>query len=306
MTSSAGDSVAAAVRNGDDDDAPRKINTIVFLDLETSDLYSRDKPKIMELCMVAVHRTALCESAPASSSNNCTNVPRVLDKITLCFNPNKPVSSKSFELTGLDNCNLMDSAKTIFDENAVKMMHLFLGRQQGPVCVIAHNGDNFDFRLLRTELRKINQNLGNGVLCADSLIGFYETDQEENALSSSGVMESSSQATPAKRMCPEVTPDKQKVSSSQSQAPKPFKRMMPYGNGSPSYSLASIFQRTVGGKSIARAHNAEGDVLGLIQVCKTRGEKLCRWIDKKARDFNDVELYYMPSPPRGSKRSLQF
>ena len=275
------------------------INTFVFLDLETSALYRMDKPKIMELSLAAVHRNALCQSGNVSSQL----VPRVLDKITLCFNPNKQVEPKSFELTGLDNFNIVDSAKEIFDDDAVKLMQLFLRRQEQPVCLVAHNGNNFDFQLLRTELNKINQSLGDDILCADSLIGFYETDMEENKGSDTSSTDGKSSVaevnntTPAKRARLDETP------STPSKQPG---RSMPYdAKTTQSYSLASVYKRTFG-QDLPQAHSAEGDVLGLIKICKARGQKICQWMDKNAMRLSDIQLYYMPSPPRSSQRSLRF
>ncbi|XP_072015932.1 three prime repair exonuclease 2-like [Amphiura filiformis] len=277
-----------------DDVILRKINTFVFLDLETSNLESFDKPKIIELCMVAIHRNVLYNQTDASGQQHQAHLPRVLDKITLCFNPNKSVGPRTYDLTGLDHFNIAESAKEIFDEDAAKLMQLFLRRQQQPVCLVAHNGDRFDFRLLRTELKKIEQSLDDGVLCADSLIGFYETDLESNPDTQKSQQHTVSVETPIKRARYEpgavpTTPSKQ------------GRRI----NSPLSYSLENVYMRTFGQSPLA-AHTAEGDVMSLIRICQARGKRICQWMDNKAVKLNDIELYYIPSPPRHSKKSLQY
>ncbi|XP_038046422.1 three prime repair exonuclease 2-like [Patiria miniata] len=164
---------------------PTQIKTFVFLDLETSSLVPMEHPEIMEICLIAVHREALLSSEYDAAVGRSTEavvsgmgLPRVADKLSLCVYPNKQVSEKSFELTKLDNHSLSQSSKKIFDVDAAMMLKLFISRQEGPVCLVAHNGDNFDFRLLRTELRKLQQRMGEDVLCADSLKAYAETDDD--------------------------------------------------------------------------------------------------------------------------------
>ena len=68
---------------------------------------------------------------------------------------------------GLGNEDLLHQKD--FDEGFCSLLTLFLQRQTPPVCLVAHNGHNFDFPLLKAELRRLDQALPEGILCADSL-----------------------------------------------------------------------------------------------------------------------------------------
>ena len=59
-----------------------------------------------------------------------------------------------------------------FDDDLVDLMTSFLRRLDPPVCLLAHNGNRFDFRLLRAELARISKALPDVVLCADTLDAF--------------------------------------------------------------------------------------------------------------------------------------
>ena len=77
-------------------------------------------------------------------------------------------------ISGLFNDNLEHqkplSAKT------VKLINSFLGHLTKPICLLAHNGNGFDFLLLNSELKRINQSLDSSLLCADSLEAFRSLD----------------------------------------------------------------------------------------------------------------------------------
>ena len=61
------------------------------MDLEATGLPSPgNNPTISELCLIAVHRMSLMDNAK----------PRVLNKLSLCINPMKPISPAASSLTG--------------------------------------------------------------------------------------------------------------------------------------------------------------------------------------------------------------
>ena len=64
-----------------------------------------------------------------------TFLPRVLNKLTLCVYPMATIMTEVSRLTGLDNYNLKS-------------------RLPFPVCLVAHNGNLYDFPLLHAELVK--------------------------------------------------------------------------------------------------------------------------------------------------------
>ena len=95
--------------------------------------------------------------------------PRVVNKLTLCFYPMTTIMPLVTEMTGLDNYNLTGQAQ--FDSGAVELLQRFLARLEGPVCLVAHNGDKYDFPLLQAELAKCQAGLSEEILCVDSYLG---------------------------------------------------------------------------------------------------------------------------------------
>uniref|UniRef100_A0A182SXW8 Exonuclease domain-containing protein n=1 Tax=Anopheles maculatus TaxID=74869 RepID=A0A182SXW8_9DIPT len=151
-----------------------EIKSFVFFDLETTGIpqYEHFRTKITELSMVACAREHLVESS--------TDLPRVTHKLSLCFNPLRMISLGSSQATGLYNDLLEKESK--FDANAGEMVKLFLERLQKPICLVAHNGNRFDFVLLKQHLIRIGVLLPADLYCVDSLPAFreIETDVERS------------------------------------------------------------------------------------------------------------------------------
>jgi len=157
-----------------------QIRTLVYFDLEATGLRSSGKPRISELSLVAVKvedvlelQTTITEHLARVGSSGVENLkPRVLNKLTICVYPMATIMPVVSNITGLDNYNLTDQAR--FDKNTVDMINSFLLRLPSPVCLVAHNGDNYDFPLLKAELEKVNGSLGADILCADSYNGLQQ------------------------------------------------------------------------------------------------------------------------------------
>ncbi len=66
-------------------------------------------------------------------------IPRVINKLTLCFYPGRQVPYNVMKLTGLDNFNLEDQGR--FDDRSAQTVREFVGRLAKPVCLVAHNGN---------------------------------------------------------------------------------------------------------------------------------------------------------------------
>ncbi|XP_053380766.1 uncharacterized protein LOC123548603 [Mercenaria mercenaria] len=140
------------------------ISTFVFLDFESTSLLDR-KCRITELCLLAVNRVDM---------NEAGNFPRVTNKLTLCLDPQTPISMTSSNITGLYNDSL-ENQKALTEET-VALINSFLNHLSKPVCLLAHNGNRFDFPLLVSELKRINQSLDSLLLCADTLEAFRSLD----------------------------------------------------------------------------------------------------------------------------------
>ncbi|XP_004482634.1 three prime repair exonuclease 2 [Dasypus novemcinctus] len=140
--------------------------TFVFLDLEATGLPNVD-PEIAEISLFAVHRSSL--EHPERDEAGVPVLPRVLDKLTLCMSPTRPFTAKASEITGLSSEGLARCGKAGFDDTAAQTLRAFLGRQAGPLCLVAHNGFDYDFPLLRTELQRLGARLPAHTVCLDTL-----------------------------------------------------------------------------------------------------------------------------------------
>ncbi|XP_005414176.1 PREDICTED: three prime repair exonuclease 2 [Chinchilla lanigera] len=140
--------------------------TFVFLDLEATGLPSMD-PEIAEISLFAVHRSSL--ENPERGESGAPVLPRILDKLTLCMSPQRPFTAKASEITGLSSEGLAQCRKAGFDSAVVRSLQAFLSRQEGPICLVAHNGFDYDFPLLCTELQRLGAHLPQDTVCLDTL-----------------------------------------------------------------------------------------------------------------------------------------
>ena len=157
------------------------IKTIVYFDLEATGLKSSGRPRITEISFVAVNSENL-EDLNLQIKNYLRNqnnedyafkleslFPRVLNELTLCVYPMATIFPDVTDITELDNYNFSEQTK--FDATTGDLLNSFLDRLPAPVCLVAHNGDFYDFPLLKAELEKVGVQLRPGILCADSYIG---------------------------------------------------------------------------------------------------------------------------------------
>jgi DNA polymerase III epsilon subunit-like protein len=157
----------------------REIKTLVYFDLEATGLRSSGRPRISELSFVAVSTQDVLDlnlNLTSHLKNSKTEVerllPRVMNKLTLCVYPMATIRPEVSTITGLDNYNLTGQA--IFDRKTGELLNSFLARLPPPVCLVAHNGDLYDFPLLKAEMDKAGTSLLSEILCADSYIGIKE------------------------------------------------------------------------------------------------------------------------------------
>lgn len=141
--------------------------SLVFFDLEATDL-PHSRPAITELSFVAVslfvyhpferNHNDFDFQCSSDHFENCSPgtpiLPRVLYKLTLCVNPMKKIVPEAVVITGLDNFLLQD--EDVFNAKKVRLLSTFLENLQQPVCLVAHNGNVFDFPLLARTLNEMN------------------------------------------------------------------------------------------------------------------------------------------------------
>ena len=83
-------------------------------------------------------------------------------------------------ILGLSNENLYSHKD--FDPALAKLLSGFISRLDPPVCLVAHNGNRFDFGLLQVELQAIGHTLPSELMCVDSLQMFRHLDLAEGEL----------------------------------------------------------------------------------------------------------------------------
>ena len=165
-----------------------KINTLVYLDLEATGLKSSGRPRITEISLVAVNTQdilsvqvqLLSYLQKQRNQNNLmqaeTIIPRVLNKLTLSVYPMATIMPEVTRITGLDNYNLTGQAR--FDNHIGDLLNAFLARLPSPVCLVAHNGQMYDFPLLKAEMQQASRKLESRILYIDSLIGIKKIVSE--------------------------------------------------------------------------------------------------------------------------------
>ncbi|XP_058834143.1 uncharacterized protein LOC131691625 [Topomyia yanbarensis] len=137
-----------------------KVSSFVFFDLETTGLPGLQTPKITEISLIACSKQHILDTKHG-------DLPRVLHKQTLCLNPRRMIHPKASETTGLYNDLLEHEHK--FNSKTAQLIVLFLERLQSPTCLVAHNGNRFDFIILKKELEALDAKLPDDVYCVDSL-----------------------------------------------------------------------------------------------------------------------------------------
>ena len=164
--------------------AMTEVSTLVYFDLEATGLKSAGKPRICELSFLAVNiqdmldmNLILMKSIKSRKIDNNLHqarnlLPRIVNKLTLCVYPMATIVPVVSDITGLDNYNLIGQSK--FSKNTGDLINSFLSLLPSPVCLVAHNGNGYDFPLLKAELEKANIQLRPDILCIDSYIGIKE------------------------------------------------------------------------------------------------------------------------------------
>ncbi|XP_035694501.1 three-prime repair exonuclease 1-like [Branchiostoma floridae] len=149
---------------------PAPIQTFVFFDLETTGL---DQPRqITEISLAAVRRDQLLTGTTVPPGG--ATIPRVMDKFTVCVRPRRDIHPKAAEITNLTNQTL--GKHRVFDEDLVKSVVHLLNRQEPPVCLVAHNGNRFDFPILKAELGESEtvDLFPQDVLCVDTMVAIKD------------------------------------------------------------------------------------------------------------------------------------
>lgn len=139
-----------------------------------------------------------------------------------------------------------------FDQNAASLITNFLSHLPKPVCLLAHNGDCYDYPLLKAEFNRLNIHLSSDILIADTLKAF-------RAL---GVP---------------VFPPERKIAKS-----------VKYGKtGVISYALDNLHLYFFAKKPVG-SHSSEGDCIALAKVCHSMKDLILPWVDENCSTMDDV------------------
>jgi three prime repair exonuclease-1 len=285
------------------------IKTFVFLDLETTGLphLEHNLTKITELCAVSVQADHI----------ELGVFPRVHNKLNLCFNPHKMISPDSTEITGLSNDLLEHQA--LFCKNVVEMLTKWLEMNRKPICLVAHNGNRFDFPILRREIESTCSSLPEDLLCIDSLAAFRDLDRSGEVVqtTSKEVVQTTPKEIPfelddgfdellvqaveeyerSQKLSPaevqkinETTPHKQIVGRAGGEDARVPPRKQPSQRKCfSSYKLQDVYSR-VTCKEALNAHEAEGDVVMLITCAAVYGERFVAYANEKSKKFSDMPM----------------
>lgn len=219
---------------------PAPVKTLVFFDLETTGLPSSyQRVSITELAMVAVDRAHFEKQDKAEF--------RVTSKLTLCLKPVAPMHPMAVKKSGLNPTLLKDQC---YFQKALPAIRAFLSALTPPVCLLAHNGDPFDFPIFVDELKfagnsnDVDNILGiSGLTCCDTLKA-------------------------VRNVWPVLPP-----------APKKGRGSVASSKQN-SYALDQLYKRFCGRRS--NAHHAEQDCIDLMKVCHAEKAAFLGYVDAKA------------------------
>ncbi|XP_045455960.1 three-prime repair exonuclease 1-like [Melitaea cinxia] len=259
------------------------IETFVFFDLETTGLPSKENPaKITELSFLCVSRRDIERS-------DLKKLPPV-SKLSLLFNPQKEIVPQVVRLTGLSKSIL--SNQPIFGDK-IKCINSFLELPK-PVCLVAHNGDRFDYKIIKSEYKNENTHLPVDLLCVDSLKAFKDIFENVNFHSESLNNRAASDRSNTEvddSLWPDldVTPEDWKeiddlIESFSTLTPKAkikkTKQKM-------SYTLANIY-KTLLKKEPIGSHRAEADCVMLLECIIATKAHFLKWADNNCKLLSSI------------------
>lgn len=258
------------------------IETFVFFDLETTGLPSKANPaKITELSFLCVSRRDIERS-------DLKKLPPV-SKLSLLFNPQKEIVPQVVRLTGLSKSFL--SNQPIFGDK-IKCINSFLDLPK-PVCLVAHNGDRFDYKIIKSEYKNENTHLPHDLLCVDSLKAFKDILEDVNSHSESSNNRAVSdgintEVDDSLWADLDVTPEDWReiddlIESFSMLTPKKIKKTKP----KMSYTLANIY-KTLLKKEPIGCHRAEADCVMLLECVIGTKAHFLKWADNNCKLLSSI------------------
>jgi DNA polymerase III epsilon subunit-like protein len=249
------------------------IKTLVYFDIEATGLKSSGRPRITEISLVAVNMDdTLRLSLEIKQNLEGTHVqleslqPRIVNKLTLCVYPMATIVPHVSDITGLDNYMLNGQSK--FDKSTGNLLNSFISHLPSPVCLVAHNGDCYDFPLLKSEMEKVNTPLDPLILCVDSYIGIKNIYKKkvDGSQSDLSVAFLKNQVT--------YQPSSGKFWSAKKMKLSPM--CIPS-----SFSLVNLHNHLLGFPP-SKSHGAEADCLTLLRTTAALGQDWLDWVEENS------------------------
>ncbi|KAM3968987.1 three prime repair exonuclease 2 [Aphomia sociella] len=265
------------------------IESYVFFDLETTGLpkEERNRTKITDLCFVVVSRRDM-------EITQYGDIPPVC-KLCLLFNPAKEIDPAATRITGLTReylkncCTFSQKVDTIIS---------FLNDLKKPACLIAHNGNSFDFKILLMEFENVMKSLPEDLLCVDTLIGFRKllkgTDINYSTLSTKNhaiLTDDEDDDWPALNISNKdwneldnLSTSFEEISFSNALVSSPIK------TETESFNLPAIYKRLFN-KDAHNAHRAEADCLMLLESAVAIKDIFLPWADSNCKKICEIKPY---------------
>ncbi|GFY75160.1 three-prime repair exonuclease 1 [Trichonephila inaurata madagascariensis] len=225
------------------------ISSLVFFDLETTGLayeIGKSNVQITEVSMVAISR----KEFEQSKYDDLRDI-RIIQKLCFCIRPRSSISPTASEITGLNSDNLID--QQLFEQKAAELINSFLSHLPKPVCLLAHNGERFDFPLLKAEFTRLSDSLSSDIFIADTLKVFRTF----------GVP---------------VFPPEKKIS--------PLVKYTKRGKISCALSNLHLYFFN---KHPPGSHSSEGDCIALARICHKMKDLILPWIDENCSTFDSIQ-----------------
>ena len=256
----------------------RGIETLVYFDIEATGLKSSGRPRITEISFLAVKMDDTLNLSfeimqllkNGHSEGNLLQLeslqPRIVNKLTLCVYPMATIVPHVSDITGLDNYMLNGQSK--FDKSTGNLLNSFISHLPSPVCLVAHNGDCYDFPLLKSEMEKVNTPLDPLILCVDSYIGIKNIYKKkvDGSQSDLSVAFLKNQVT--------YQPSSGKFWSAKKMKLSPM--CIPS-----SFSLVNLHNHLLGFPP-SKSHGAEADCLTLLRTTAALGQDWLDWVEENS------------------------
>ena len=218
-----------------------------------------------------------------------------------------------FSLSGLNYEKLKNQPK--FDETVPPLLECFFRRLQGqgPVCLLAHQGNSFGFRVLQAELKRIQGTmLLRDIECADTKSAFCavcrfakqakafedaeNVKRERHAELEQQVENYPEASGTGKRKKPDSTPLAKKKYRYTKKEMRDAKEKLILKQDHSSlelhtikkYSLKNLFVHFFP-NSPRESHSVEANCINLIKICQKICKNFLIWVDENSKAFSTIK-----------------